>query len=235
MPLDSKRKKIIKKVGVVAGVCLAALVTYETFYWATHVYEYDARIEAKLTTLSSRVDGEIEKVYVTEGDLVKEGDLLVALKANVQKLNIKALEADLTREEAQRTKLEVEILAFENDLTSRLENIKGLDSKEFDLLIGGAKEFGKEVDNLIESAGGGEDFARKMEMSKESLNAIDGFEDKIFKVKSFVTDPQFRSTLMKGFFIGLAVTAATKLGEAIKDTFPELSTANKLASSPESE
>ena len=133
MPLDSKRKKIIKKVGVVAGVCLAALVTYETFYWATHVYEYDARIEAKLTTLSSRVDGEIEKVYVTEGDLVKEGDLLVALKANVQRLKIKALEADLIREEAQRAKLEVEILAFEKDLTSRLatkrETIKALNIK----------------------------------------------------------------------------------------------------------
>ena len=61
MPLNSKRKSIIKKFGVVAGVGLAALITYEIFYWLTHVYEYDARIEAKLTTLSSRVDGEIEK------------------------------------------------------------------------------------------------------------------------------------------------------------------------------
>ena len=114
---------------------------------------------------------------------------------------------------------EFEGIDYVNDLTSRLENIKGLDPKEFDLLIGGAKEFGDEVDNLIESAGGGEDFARKMELSKEYLNAVDGFEDKIFKVKSFVTDPQFRSTLMKGFFIGLAVTAATKLGEAIKGAY----------------
>ena len=61
----------------------------------THVYEYDARIEAELTTLSSRIDGEIEKVYVKEGDRVKEGDLLVALKANVQRLKIKALEGIL--------------------------------------------------------------------------------------------------------------------------------------------
>ena len=62
----------------------------------THVYEYDARIEAELTTLSSRIDGEIEKVYVKEG--TGEGDLLVALKANVQRLKIKAL-TDLVREE----------------------------------------------------------------------------------------------------------------------------------------
>ncbi|MEC8199966.1 MAG: biotin/lipoyl-binding protein, partial [Pseudomonadota bacterium] len=101
MPLDRKSKSILKKLGVLAGVGVFALVTYEIFYWFTHVYEYDARIEAELTTLSSRIDGEIEKVYVKEGDRVKEGDLLVALKANVQRLKIKALEADLVREEGQ--------------------------------------------------------------------------------------------------------------------------------------
>ena len=147
-----------------------------------------------------------------------------SLKADKEK-NLAAQEAYNAAQDARKEAMvaieagEFEGIDYVNDLTSRLENIKGLDSKEFDLLIGGAKAFGDEVDNLIESAGGGEDFARKMEMSKESLNAIDGFEDKIFKVKSFVTDPQFRSTLMKGFFIGLAVTAATKLGEAIKGAY----------------
>ena len=115
MPLDRKNKSILKKLGVFAGVGVIALITYEIFYWLTHVYEYDARIEAELTTLSSRIDGEIEKVYVKEGDRVKEGDLLVALKANVQRLKIKALEADLVREEGQRDKIEAEILAFEQD------------------------------------------------------------------------------------------------------------------------
>ena len=147
-----------------------------------------------------------------------------SLKADKKK-NLAAQEAYNAAQDARKEAMvsieagEFEGIDYVNDLTSRLDNIKGLDPKEFDLLIGGAKEFGDEVDNLIESAGGGEDFARKMEMSKESLNAIDGFEDKIFKVKSFVTDPQFRSTLMKGFFIGLAVTAATKLGEAIKGAY----------------
>ena len=133
MPLNRKSKSILKKLGVLAGVGVIALITYEIFYWLTHVYEYDARIEAELTTLSSRIDGEIEKVYVKEGDRVKEGDLLVALKANVQRLKIKALEADLVREEGQRAKIEAEILAFEQDLTSRLatkrEAIKALNIK----------------------------------------------------------------------------------------------------------
>ena len=72
MPLDRKNKSILKKLGVFAGVGVIALITYEIFYWLTHVYEYDARIEAELTTLSSRIDGEIEKVYVKEGDRVRK-------------------------------------------------------------------------------------------------------------------------------------------------------------------
>lgn len=120
MPLDAKSRSVLKKFGVFAGIGVAALISYEIFYWLTHVYEYNARIEAELTTLSSRIDGEIEKVYVKEGDRVKEGDLLVALKADVQKLKIKALEADLIREEGQRRKIEAEMIAFERDLNSRL-------------------------------------------------------------------------------------------------------------------
>jgi hypothetical protein len=64
-----------------------------------------------------------------------------------------------------------------------------------------------------------------MEISKESLSAIDGFEEKVFKIKSFITDPQFRSVLMKGFFIGLAVKAATMLVDTLVsayDTMREL-------------
>ena len=58
---------------------------------------------------------------------------LVALKTKVQRLKIKALEADLVREDGQRAKIEAEILAFEQDLTSRLatkrEAIKALNIK----------------------------------------------------------------------------------------------------------
>ena len=95
MPLNERSKSVLKKLAAIVGIGVAAAISYEIFYWFTHVYEYDARIEAKLTTLSSRIDGEIEKVHVEEGDRVKRGDLLIALKSNVQRLKINALEADL--------------------------------------------------------------------------------------------------------------------------------------------
>ena len=97
MPFEKRSKFVLKKLGALAGIGITAIISYETFYWLTHVYEYDARIEAELTTLSSRIDGEIEKVHIKEGDRVKEGDLLVALKSGVQRLKIEALEADLER------------------------------------------------------------------------------------------------------------------------------------------
>jgi len=146
-----------------------------------------------------------------------------SLKAEKKK-NLAAQEAYNIAQDARKEAMvaieagEFEGIDYVNDLTTRLENIEGLDPEVFNELTGNAQKFGDSVDDIIKAAGGGEDFARKMELSKESLNAIDGFEEKIFKIRSFITDPQFRNILLKGFFIGLAVSAAAKLGEMIKGT-----------------
>ena len=110
-------------------------------------------------------------------------------------------------------------ISFGDNLASELDQIPGMTKKARNEILQEGLDWAKATNEIIESAGGGEDFAKKMEMSKESLSAIDGFEEKIFKIKSFITDPTFRKTLMKGFFIGLAVSAATKLGEAIKGAY----------------
>jgi hypothetical protein len=109
-------------------------------------------------------------------------------------------------------------ISFGDNLASELDQIPGMTKKARNEILQEGLDWAKATNEIIESAGGGEDFAKKMEMSKESLSAIDGFEEKIFKIKSFITDPQFRSILMKGFFIGLATAAAAKLGEFIKGT-----------------
>jgi len=111
---------------------------------------------------------------------------------------------------------------YVSDLTTQLEQLRAkghLSDEVFDELTGGAQKFGDSVDGLIKSAGGGEDFSKKMEMSKDAMASIDGFKDKIFKVKSFLTDPKFRGMMLKGMFIGLAVKAAKALGDALKAGF----------------
>ena len=115
-----KSNKKLRAIVFVLGAALVAVLSYELFYWLTHVYEFDARIKTELTTLSSQVDANIEKIYVREGDEVKRGSLLVALDAEVERLRIEALKVDLARERARTAKLLAEKDALENNLRSRI-------------------------------------------------------------------------------------------------------------------
>ncbi len=115
-----KNKRKLRFALVVLGVGLISVLSYELFYWLTHVYEFDARIKTELTTLSSRVDATIEKIYVKEGDVVRRGSLLIALDSEVERLRIEAFKADLARERARITKLLAEKDALELNLKSRV-------------------------------------------------------------------------------------------------------------------
>jgi|10_taG_2_1085330.scaffolds.fasta_scaffold08286_2 hypothetical protein len=148
--------------------------------------------------------------------------------ADSKQENLASQEAyNIAQEARKEAMLAIESGDFEGvdyvtDLTTQLEQLRAkghLSDEVFDELTGGAQKFGDSVDGLIESAGGGENFSKKMEMSKDAMASIDGFKDKIFKAKSFLTDPKFRGMMLKGMFIGLAVKAATALGEALKAGF----------------
>ena len=115
-----KTTKKLKLVIFVLGVALASIVSYELFYWFTHVYEFDARIKTELTTLSSQFDANIESIHVKEGDTVRKGDVLVELESGVQRLKIEGLKVDLAREEAHIEKLLAEKRALEVNIQSRL-------------------------------------------------------------------------------------------------------------------
>ena len=41
----------LKAAIFVVGVAFVGFLSYELFYWLTHVYEFDARIKTELTTL----------------------------------------------------------------------------------------------------------------------------------------------------------------------------------------
>jgi len=94
---------------------------------------------------------------------------------------------------------------------------KGISPKVRKKIMKDADDFGGKTQEII-----GDDpdaFAAKMTLSKEAMSSIDGFKDKIFKAKSFLTDPKFRGMMLKGMFIGLAVKAAKALGDALKAGF----------------
>ena len=109
--------KWLALLGFVAGLGVAS---YELFHWFTHVYEFDARIRTDLTRISSRVNGTIETIAVTEGERIAKGDLLVAMEAGAVRQRIEALQADLAGASARQAKLSAEKHALTVDLDARV-------------------------------------------------------------------------------------------------------------------
>lgn len=114
--LKAKVKPLIGLVLVGAVLLLA----YEVFYWFTHVYENDVRVQTEFTTITSGVDGKIEKVYVEEGSTVTKGQLLVTQEHDDIELNIAALETDVALEREKRNRLKIERAVFEDELRTKL-------------------------------------------------------------------------------------------------------------------
>ena len=117
MNLKSKVKILL--VASVIGVL--GVLAYEVFFWFTHVYESNAKVQTDFTNISAQIDGKIEQVHVTEGNPVKAGQLLITLVHEDIKLNIDSLQTDLALEKANRRSLVSEKSAFESEIYSKLE------------------------------------------------------------------------------------------------------------------
>jgi membrane fusion protein (multidrug efflux system) len=116
--LDFKAKlKVAIGIGLIGG---ALLLSYEVFYWFTHVYESNASVQTDFTNISAQVDGKIDAVLVQEGGTVKKGQRLITLVQDDIKLNIESLKTDLALEVANQSSLTTEKAAFEAELKSKL-------------------------------------------------------------------------------------------------------------------
>ena len=112
------------KLKAAIGVCLIGgtlLLSYEIFYWFTHVYESNASVQTDFTNISAQVDGKIAEILVEAGDEVKKGQLLITLVQDDIKLNIESLKTDLALEIANQASLGTEKEAYEAELASKLE------------------------------------------------------------------------------------------------------------------
>ena len=110
--------KIALGIALIGALCVLA---YEVFFWFTHVYESDARVQTDFTNISAQIDGKIQRIHVEEGSPVKAGQLLITLVHDDIDLNIESLQTDLALERAQRDSLESEKAAFEAELNSKLD------------------------------------------------------------------------------------------------------------------
>lgn len=117
--MDLKAKIKIAIAVALSGALL--LLAYEVFFWFTHVYENDARVQTYFTNISAQVDGKIETIHVEEGEKVEQGQLLITLFHDDITLNIRSLRTDLALEQENRENLKSERDAFQDELRTKLD------------------------------------------------------------------------------------------------------------------
>lgn len=117
---EAELKARVKTLIGVALVGAVLLLSYEIFYWFTHVYESDVRVHTDFTDISSQVDGKIAEIHVEEGSPVAKGQVIVTLEHQSIKLNIEGLITDLALERGNRESLITERDAFRAELDTKL-------------------------------------------------------------------------------------------------------------------
>jgi membrane fusion protein (multidrug efflux system) len=123
-------------MAVFVGIIAFAVV--EGLYWWRHVTVTSAWLGADFTVMGSGVNGRIERIEVQKGDTVKTGTLLATMDSEIAELDAVSLEADLAQERAQKTLVENELSAFQQDIRDQIETqetIIALQSRELETLM----------------------------------------------------------------------------------------------------
>jgi membrane fusion protein (multidrug efflux system) len=113
------RLLLIAAIGTALGFAVN-----EAIFWYRHVYEPNATIEADFTVMSSSVNGNIREIHVRPGTAVTAGTLLATMDAEVEKLDIESLKADVDRERALIAQIEAERSHFRIQIESKIETAK---------------------------------------------------------------------------------------------------------------
>ena len=98
-------RNIVLGLLAIGGLILMGAWIYDRF---NHVYIDDARITADVISISSRVSGWITRISVSEGDTIKEGDVLVSIDDRDATLRLAELDARLLSIDAERARLGAE-------------------------------------------------------------------------------------------------------------------------------
>jgi multidrug resistance efflux pump len=94
---EPKKRDPIKFWTRITLLVLAALFIGHVLSDKYVPYTANARVQAYIVPLSAYVSGHLSKVYVTNNDIVKEGDPLVEIDSQKYELAVKQAEADLQK------------------------------------------------------------------------------------------------------------------------------------------
>jgi membrane fusion protein (multidrug efflux system) len=108
---------------LVLVVLLAAIVlgTLEVRDRLTHVSETDARVDANLVTVSSRVAGWVTEVRATEGASVEADEILASIDDRDSRLRLRQLETQLVATDSEKARLQAERVLIDQQTASHYE------------------------------------------------------------------------------------------------------------------
>ncbi len=118
-PAQKSRRRFVI-IGVVAVLVVGAVL----FWWHSTYYEDtdDAQVSGHLAQISTRVSGQVLKVYVEENSEVKAGDVLVELDPKDLEVAVKQDEASLESAEANYESAKVNVPITDINTTNQIRS-----------------------------------------------------------------------------------------------------------------
>ncbi|MFT5181307.1 MAG: membrane fusion protein (multidrug efflux system) [Alphaproteobacteria bacterium] len=117
-----RSRQVLRTITVLSIVLiLLALAANWAFTQWSNITETDARITTDQIAVSSRIEGWVTELPVTEGDQIAVGDLLLAIDARDAKLKLDELDARLLAIGSQRAQISAETAMVDAQTQSRKE------------------------------------------------------------------------------------------------------------------
>jgi membrane fusion protein, multidrug efflux system len=116
-PNNNKHKKL--SLTVLAIVIIIGAVTLFLYlrYKATHITTDDAFIEGRVHTIGARIKGAVKGVYVSDNQLVKQGDLLAAIDSADYDVKVEQASSGVKAETARLYEAEARIAVSKTQIT----------------------------------------------------------------------------------------------------------------------
>lgn len=117
---QSRLRRGIGRVLLVAAVAVGvAGLAYWVYGRYTNVVVYDARIKADMIMISSRIDGWVTKVPVSEGSLLSAGQPLIMIDSRDSTLHLREIGAQRSSLQAERQRIEAEVRMIDQQTRGR--------------------------------------------------------------------------------------------------------------------
>jgi len=128
-PPRKKRKRSILFIGVALLAVLAAVVVFYIYFIAPYEDTDDAFIDGYITTVSSRVPGQVTRLGVTDNQRVNEGELLVELDPRDYETSLANAKADLAAARSQLDSAKAQVSVSESKVTEAQAAVVAADAE----------------------------------------------------------------------------------------------------------